>query len=36
VDLDEILKDVSWFHFTAIAPAVSKSAAALVEEAVLS
>ena len=35
VDWDEILKDVSWFHFTAIAPAVSESAAALVEEALI-
>lgn len=35
VDWDEILKDVSWFHFTAIAPAVSESAAALVEEALM-
>ena len=33
VDWDAILKDVSWFHFSAIAPAVSESAAALVKEA---
>lgn len=33
VDWDEILADVSWFHFTAIAPAVSESAAALCKEA---
>ena len=33
VNWDEILKDVSWFHFSAIAPAVSESAAALVAEA---
>lgn len=35
VDWDEILKDVSWFHFTEIAPAVSESAAALVAEALM-
>ncbi|MBN8688830.1 MAG: sugar kinase [Chitinophagales bacterium] len=33
VDWDSILKDVSWFHFSAIAPAVSASAAALCLEA---
>ncbi len=33
VDWDAILKDVSWFHFSAIAPAVSESAAALCKEA---
>ena len=33
VDWDVILDQVSWFHFTAIAPAVSASAAALCEEA---
>ncbi|OIR00125.1 2-dehydro-3-deoxygluconokinase [mine drainage metagenome] len=33
VDWDNILKDVSWFHFSAIAPAVSASAAALCKEA---
>lgn len=33
VDWDEILHDVSWFHFSAIAPAVSESAAALCAEA---
>jgi 2-dehydro-3-deoxygluconokinase len=33
VDWNEILQDVSWFHFSAIAPAVSESAAALCEEA---
>lgn len=33
VDWDSILEDVSWFHFSAIAPAVSASAAALCEEA---
>lgn len=33
VDWDVILDEVSWFHFTAIAPAVSASAAALCEEA---
>ena len=33
VDWDEILQDVSWFHFSAIAPAVSKTAAALCMEA---
>ena len=32
-DWDRLLKDVSWFHFSAIAPAVSASAAALVKEA---
>lgn len=33
VDWDEILKNVSWFHFSAIAPAVSATAAALCAEA---
>lgn len=33
VDWDHVLKDVSWFHFSAIAPAVSESAAALCAEA---
>lgn len=33
VDWDRILEDVSWFHFSAIAPAVSESAAALCAEA---
>ncbi len=33
VDWDAILNDVSWFHFSAIAPAVSLSAAALCKEA---
>jgi 2-dehydro-3-deoxygluconokinase len=33
VDWDKILQDVSWFHFSAIAPAVSASAAALCKEA---
>ena len=33
VDWDNILEDVSWFHFSAIAPAVSESAAALCKEA---
>ena len=33
VDWDAIFEDVSWFHFSAIAPAVSESAAALCEEA---
>ncbi len=33
VDWDKILEDVSWFHFSAIAPAVSESAAALCAEA---
>lgn len=33
VDWDSILDDVSWFHFSAIAPAVSESAAALCKEA---
>ncbi|MEP7237022.1 MAG: sugar kinase [Ferruginibacter sp.] len=33
VDWDTILEDVSWFHFSAIAPAVSESAAALCAEA---
>ncbi len=33
VDWDAILSDVSWFHFSAIAPAVSASAAALCKEA---
>lgn len=33
VDWDEILKDVSWFHLSAIAPAVSASAATLCDEA---
>lgn len=33
VDWDSILDDVAWFHFSAIAPAVSASAAALCKEA---
>ncbi len=33
VDWDKIFSDVSWFHFSAIAPAVSESAAALCAEA---
>jgi 2-dehydro-3-deoxygluconokinase len=33
VDWDKILEDVCWFHFSAIAPAVSASAAALCAEA---
>ena len=33
VDWDAILDNVSWFHFSAIAPAVSESAAALCAEA---
>lgn len=33
VDWDKVLEDVSWFHFSAIAPAVSESAAALCAEA---
>lgn len=33
VDWDAILFNVSWFHFSAIAPAVSESAAALCKEA---
>ena len=33
VNWDEILDDVSWFHFSAIAPAVSETAAALCQEA---
>lgn len=33
VDWDSILENVSWFHFSAIAPAVSESAAALCKEA---
>ncbi|MGB4959816.1 MAG: sugar kinase [Saprospiraceae bacterium] len=33
VDWDSVLEDVSWFHFSAIAPAVSASAAALCKEA---
>jgi len=33
VNWDEILQDVSWFHFSAIAPAVSEKAAALCLEA---
>lgn len=33
VDWEKILEDVSWFHFSAIAPAVSESAAALCAEA---
>jgi len=35
VDWDTILSDVSWFHFSAIAPAVSESAAALCKEALV-
>ncbi|RYG48694.1 MAG: sugar kinase [Chitinophagaceae bacterium] len=33
VDWDEVLKDISWFHFSAISPAVSKNLAAVCEEA---
>lgn len=33
VNWDQILEDVSWFHFSAIAPAVSESAASLCAEA---
>jgi len=33
VDWDTVLEDVSWFHFSAIAPAVSATAAALCAEA---
>jgi len=33
VDWDKILEDVSWFHFSAIAPAVSESAVKLCAEA---
>lgn len=33
VDWEAILKNVSWFHFSAIAPAVSESAGALCKEA---
>lgn len=33
VDWDKVLEDVSWFHFSAIAPAVSATAAALCAEA---
>jgi len=32
VNWDEVLDDVSWFHFSAIAPAVSETAAALCAE----
>ena len=35
VDWDSILEDVCWFHFSAIAPAVSESAAVLCEEALI-
>ena len=35
VDWDAILENVSWFHFSAIAPAVSASAAALCKEALI-
>lgn len=34
LDWDDILKDVVWFHFSAIAPALSESAAKLCKEAV--
>ena len=33
VNWGEVLQDVSWFHFSAIAPAVSESAAAVCLEA---
>ncbi len=33
VNWDEVLEDVSWLHFSAIAPAVSETAAALCKEA---
>ena len=33
INWDAILQDVSWFHFSAIAPGLSKSAAALCKEA---
>jgi 2-dehydro-3-deoxygluconokinase len=35
VNWDEVLKDVSWFHFSAIAPAVSETAAELCKEALI-
>lgn len=34
VDWEKVLEDVSWFHFSAIAPAVSASAASLCAEAI--
>ncbi|MBL7698211.1 MAG: sugar kinase [Chitinophagaceae bacterium] len=33
VDWDDILKDISWFHFSAISPAISENLAAVCEEA---
>jgi 2-dehydro-3-deoxygluconokinase len=33
IDWEEVFKEVSWFHFSAICPAVSEAAAALCEEA---
>ena len=33
VNWDEILKDISWFHFSAISPAISENLAAVCEEA---
>lgn len=33
IDWEKVLEDISWFHFSAIAPAVSASAAALCAEA---
>jgi 2-dehydro-3-deoxygluconokinase len=32
VNWDDILKDISWFHFSAISPAISKNLAAVCEE----
>lgn len=32
VNWDEILKDISWFHFSAISPAISENLAAVCEE----
>lgn len=33
VDWDEILRDITWFHFSAISPAISENLAAVCEEA---
>ena len=35
IDWDEILRDVCWFHFSAISPAISENAAAVCREALL-
>lgn len=35
IDWDEVFKDVSWFHFSAISPALSDNAVAVIKEALI-